>query len=102
MAAASLIEHPTEWTRQRARLWTGRSDDHPVGTIEQGRRFRVIGTDGAASRGFRTLLAAQQAAERHDWVPVVPGGPSRVLVGTAVLVVGAVVAALGGIALLLH
>lgn len=58
-AAAST---PTEWRRLGDRLWAGRRDDRPVGTIERGRRFVLLGLEGAPVGRFRTLEEAQAAA----------------------------------------
>ena len=57
-AAPSII-----WTRQHPFLWTGRRNDMPVGTIERGIRFTYIDAHGMEHHGFRTLEAAQGAAE---------------------------------------
>ena len=57
-ATASIV-----WTRQHPFLWTGRYDSMPAGTIERGLRYTFIDVHGAEYHGFRSLEAAQAAAE---------------------------------------
>ena len=57
------MDHETtgEWQRQQQHLWVGRRGGMPLGTIEQGRRFTAVSTDGVAIGRFTTLAAAQRA-----------------------------------------
>ncbi|MFD1722707.1 hypothetical protein [Amnibacterium endophyticum] len=52
---------PAEWRRLGRFLWSGRRDGRPVGTIEHGRRFVVLGLEGDLLGRFRTLAEAQAA-----------------------------------------
>ncbi len=55
---------PVEWTRQQRRLWAGRADERPVGTIEQDLHgFTFVDTDGRARWTCRHLEDAQRAVE---------------------------------------
>jgi hypothetical protein len=57
-------EPAISWTAQHRYLWTGRRDGMPAGTIEHGAHFTYIDVAGAQYHGFRTLAAAQEAAEQ--------------------------------------
>ncbi|WP_375388582.1 hypothetical protein [uncultured Amnibacterium sp.] len=62
-----------EWVQQQTRLWAGRVDGRPVGTIERGRRYTYVDVDGVARSGHRTLSAAQAA-----WRGSLPAPVARV------------------------
>lgn len=59
---ASRTDDGVTWRQLRRGLWVGRADDHPLGVIEQGRRFTFTGADGTSHPGFATLSDAQDAA----------------------------------------
>lgn len=92
-APETAQEAEVEWTRQRTRLWTGRRDGRPVGTIEQGRRFTFVDTDGTRRRGHRSLdeaqtsaTAAAHARSSSTWRPGRYSRPEKaVLIGSAVV-----------------
>jgi hypothetical protein len=50
---------PVEWRHFGSDLWAGAAEFGPVGTIEHGRRFTAIDTDGNVLGRSRSLEEAQ-------------------------------------------
>ena len=50
---------PVEWRHFGSDLWAGAAEFGPVGTIERGRRFTAIDTDGHVLGRSRSLEDAQ-------------------------------------------
>lgn len=91
-APGTTPEAEVQWTRQRARLWTGRRDGRPVGTIEQGRRFTFVDTDGARRRGHRSLDEAQTSATAAAYArSSSTWHPSRYSRGEKIIVIGSAI-----------
>jgi hypothetical protein len=98
---SAAVAGSTQWTRRTDDLWTGRLRDAPAGTIERGRRFTYIDVAGGAHPGYRTLDAAQRAADQPlaaaddrdgrggAWFPTLLTTVSGVLAIDAVLIGGA-------------
>jgi hypothetical protein len=53
----------TEWRRLGSYLWAGTGEYGPVGTIEQGRRFKAVDTEGTVIARCRDLGEAQAVLE---------------------------------------
>lgn len=92
------------WRQLHPRLWVGRADDQPLGTIERGRHFTVTDLEGDARGRFPTLQAAQAALTGQVPVVSVPQEPQRVrtslLVGTTTAMVLAVGLSMTGLTVL--
>jgi hypothetical protein len=50
-----------QWRRLDGRLWTATRDGQPLGTIERGRRYTVIGATGEVLGRFEDLQVAMDA-----------------------------------------
>lgn len=61
MPQTASVPSCVEWRLLNRKLWVGRRDGRPVGTIEHGRRYLALGTDGETIGAFRTLEEAQAA-----------------------------------------
>ncbi len=53
---------PARWRQLHSRLWAGRMNDRPVGTIEQGHGFVFVDLNGDRHTGYSTLEDAKDAA----------------------------------------
>ena len=68
---------PIGWRRLSPRLWAGRRDERPAGTIEQGSSFVFVDLQGDRHTGYRTLEDAKDAATGPIRLPLVNTSPSR-------------------------
>lgn len=53
----------TEWRRLGTSLWVGTGPHGPLGTVEHGRRFNAVDTEGALVARCRELQEAQALLE---------------------------------------
>ena len=64
MVKHAAIDQPTaEWRRLGDTLWAGRGPDGPVGTVERGRRYKAVDTDGLLVARCRGLEEAEAVLE---------------------------------------
>jgi hypothetical protein len=63
-----------EWRRLGGTLWAGRGPDGPVGTIERGRRYNAVDTEGLLVGRCRRLQEAEALLEHLAGIAGLPGG----------------------------
>jgi hypothetical protein len=61
MPPMASVPSCVEWRLLNRKLWVGRRDGRPVGTVEHGRRYLALGIDGETIGAYRTLEEAQAA-----------------------------------------